>query len=165
MFGIYLCIIPYILSILPYSTSYDIVRDYSGSTFFDLWDFYGSWDNLTLGTCINVLSFLASDPIFFKGDVWWLDRTSAFQENLAYINENNQTVIKVDNVSNVPYNEKRNTVFHNSPPPPRLDFDLTSDPNYISTLLRCWQSLDYRFDPSSVRVLGIYPCLSGCVVS
>ncbi|KAI9444261.1 glycoside hydrolase family 16 protein [Lactarius indigo] len=84
-----LCII---LSILPYSTSYDIVRSYSGSTFFDRWDFYGSWDNLTLG------------------DVWWLDRTSAFQQNLAYINENNRAVIKVDNVSNVPYNEKRNTI-------------------------------------------------------
>lgn len=30
--------------------SYDLVRDYSGSNFFDGWDFYGSWDNLTLGT-------------------------------------------------------------------------------------------------------------------
>ncbi|KAH9040528.1 glycoside hydrolase family 16 protein [Lactarius hengduanensis] len=90
MFGIsLLCVI---LSILPYSTSYDIVRSYSGSTFFDRWDFYGSWDNLTLG------------------DVWWLDRTSAFQQNLAYIDENNRAVIKVDNVSNVPYNEKRNTI-------------------------------------------------------
>ncbi|KAF8271845.1 glycoside hydrolase family 16 protein [Lactarius quietus] len=87
-----LCIIPCILSIPPYSASYDIVRDYSGSTFFDLWDFYGSWDNLTLG------------------DVWWLDRTSAFQQNLAYINENNQAVIKVDNDSNIPFNEKRNTI-------------------------------------------------------
>ncbi|KAH9174700.1 glycoside hydrolase family 16 protein [Lactarius sanguifluus] len=66
---------------------------YSGSTFFDRWDFYGSWDNLTLG------------------DVWWLDRTSAFQQNLAYIDENNRAVIKVDNVSNVPFNEKRNTVW------------------------------------------------------
>lgn len=90
MFGIsLLCII---LSILPYSTSYNIVRDYSGSTFFDRWDFYGSWDNLTLG------------------DVWWLDRTSASQQRLAYINENNRAVIKVDNVSNVPFNEKRNTI-------------------------------------------------------
>jgi hypothetical protein len=29
--------------------SYDLVREYSGSTFFDGWDFFGSWDNLTLG--------------------------------------------------------------------------------------------------------------------
>ena len=69
MFGISLLwIIPYILSILPYSTSYDIVRDYSGSTFFDLWDFYGSWDNLTLGTRHKSplsLSLSPPPPFFF----------------------------------------------------------------------------------------------------
>ena len=27
---------------------YNLARDYSGSNFFDGWDFYGSWDNLTL---------------------------------------------------------------------------------------------------------------------
>ena len=31
------------------AVAYDIIRDYSGSSFFDGWDFYGSWDNLTLG--------------------------------------------------------------------------------------------------------------------
>jgi hypothetical protein len=45
------------------------------------------------------------------GHVWWLDRASAFQQNLVYINEQNQAVIKVDNVSRVPFNEKRNSVF------------------------------------------------------
>lgn len=30
--------------------AFSVVRDYSGETFFDGWDFYGSWDNLTLGT-------------------------------------------------------------------------------------------------------------------
>jgi hypothetical protein len=44
-------------------------------------------------------------------------------------------------------------------------FNLISDPNYISRLLRCWQSLDYRFDPSSIRMFGIYLRPSGCVVS
>ena len=120
MFDTYLLCI--ILSILPYSTSYDIVRDYSGATFFDRWDFYGSWDNLTLGMCLNVLYNLATDPLSLKGDVWWLDRTSAFEQNLVYINEDNRAIIKVDNVSNVPWNEKRNTVFHNFSPPSRVDF-------------------------------------------
>lgn len=36
-------------SLLSSSTSYDLVRDYSGTTFFDRWDFYGNWDDLTLG--------------------------------------------------------------------------------------------------------------------
>ena len=43
----------YVLSLLPCLVSYDLVRDYSGSTFFDRWDFYGSWDNLTLGVCVR----------------------------------------------------------------------------------------------------------------
>ena len=34
---------------LAYPTpAYNIHRDYSGASFFDGWDFYGSWDNLTL---------------------------------------------------------------------------------------------------------------------
>jgi len=39
-----------------------------------------------------------------------LDRASAFRENLAYVNEHNRVIIKVDNVTNVPFNEKRNSV-------------------------------------------------------
>ncbi|KAH9990988.1 concanavalin A-like lectin/glucanase domain-containing protein [Russula compacta] len=81
-----------LLSLLPCSNSYDLVRDYSGLTFFDRWEFYGSWDNLTLG------------------DVWWLDRASAFEQNLVYINEHNRAIIKVDNVTNIPFNEKRNSI-------------------------------------------------------
>ncbi|KAF8480112.1 concanavalin A-like lectin/glucanase domain-containing protein [Russula ochroleuca] len=80
------------LSLLPSSSSYDLVREYSGPTFFDRWDFYGSWDNLTLG------------------DVWWLDRSSAFRENLAYVDQNNRVIMKVDNVTDIPFNEKRNSV-------------------------------------------------------
>lgn len=34
------------------SWSFDLVRDHSGEHFFDGWDFYGYWDNLTLGAYI-----------------------------------------------------------------------------------------------------------------
>ncbi|KAI0313330.1 concanavalin A-like lectin/glucanase domain-containing protein [Amylostereum chailletii] len=81
-----------IVPLLSLVTAYDVVREYSGTTFFDRWDFYGSWDNLTLG------------------DVWWLDRASATQQQLAYVDENGHAILKVDNTSNVPFNEKRNTV-------------------------------------------------------
>lgn len=74
------------------ANGYDIIRDYSGQTFFDGWDFYGSWDNLTLG------------------DVWWLDASDAFAQGLAYVNSNGNAIIKVDNTSNVPFNQKRNSV-------------------------------------------------------
>jgi hypothetical protein len=39
-----------------------------------------------------------------------LDRGSAFEQHLVYINRDNRAVIKVDNDSNVPFNEKRNSV-------------------------------------------------------
>jgi len=72
--------------------AYKLVRDYSGQDFFQGWDFYGSWDNLTLG------------------DVWWLDEADATNQHLAYINSANNAIIKVDNTSDVAFNQKRNTV-------------------------------------------------------
>jgi hypothetical protein len=57
------------------------------------------------------------------GDVWWLDRTSALQQNLVYINEQNRAIIKVDNISQVPFNEKRNSVL----------ITVIVDPNQILT--------------------------------
>jgi hypothetical protein len=56
MFGTTLLyLVSCVLSLLPRSVSYDLVRDYSGATFFDRWDFYGSWDNLTLGVFVRRL--------------------------------------------------------------------------------------------------------------
>ncbi|KAJ2917899.1 hypothetical protein MD484_g2527, partial [Candolleomyces efflorescens] len=72
--------------------AYELLEDFSGTTFFDKWDFYGHWDNLTLG------------------DVWWLNRTQAFDQRLVYTNEAGNAIIKVDNSSDVPWNEKRNTI-------------------------------------------------------
>lgn len=81
-----------VLPMLPTAACYDMVREYSGQSFFDRWDFYGSWDNLTLG------------------DVWWLDRTSALEQGLAYTDTQGRAVLKVDNNSNVPWNQKRNSI-------------------------------------------------------
>lgn len=52
--------------------------------------------------------YLADDA--GRGDVWWLDSAAAFTQQLAYVNENNQAVMKVDNSSFVPYNQKRNSI-------------------------------------------------------
>ncbi|CAL1709040.1 unnamed protein product [Somion occarium] len=75
-----------------YCSGFDVVHDYSGASFFDDWDFFGNWDNLTLG------------------DVWWLNASDSFSQKLAYVNDAGHAVMKVDNTSNVPFNEKRNTV-------------------------------------------------------
>ena len=103
-----------VLPLLPTAACYDMVREYSGQSFFDRWDFYGSWDNLTLGACVLLtLTYRSScAPDGLSGDVWWLDRTSALEQGLAYTDAQGRAVLKVDNNSNVPWNQKRNSVRH-----------------------------------------------------
>ncbi|KAE9387848.1 glycoside hydrolase family 16 protein [Gymnopus androsaceus JB14] len=72
--------------------AYDLVREYSGITFFDNWDFYGFRDNLTLG------------------NVYWLDEPDAFSQSLAYVNGAGNAVIKVDDTHTVQNPQNRNSV-------------------------------------------------------
>lgn len=96
---------------LPTGWSFNLVKDYSGQTFFQGWDFYGYWDNLTNGSfffhlppafCRKVLSRL--------GQVWWVDQVNATQQQLAYVNSDGRAIIKVDNTSTLVAGDKRNTV-------------------------------------------------------
>ncbi|KAG6860471.1 hypothetical protein C0995_010762 [Termitomyces sp. Mi166 len=79
-------------SILLLTKGYDLVEDYSGTTFFDDWDFYGGYDNLTLG------------------DVVWLDRDQAYGQGLVYVNTVGNAILKVDNEHSVAFNQKRASV-------------------------------------------------------
>ncbi|KAI0336817.1 hypothetical protein GY45DRAFT_1237765 [Cubamyces sp. BRFM 1775] len=72
------------LAMVSSSLGYDLVRDYSGQNFFDGWDFYGYWDNLTLS------------------QVWWVNETRATAEHLAYVNDAGRAVLRVDNTTNLP---------------------------------------------------------------
>ncbi|KAM0750678.1 hypothetical protein T439DRAFT_342968 [Meredithblackwellia eburnea MCA 4105] len=76
----------------PAWAAYSLLRDYSGSTFFDRWSYYGHYDNLT------------------NGDTIFVNQSLADSLDLTYINSAGNAIIKVDNTSTVPYNEKRNTV-------------------------------------------------------
>lgn len=58
---------------------------------------------------INLVSLYLADNMY-RGDVWWLDSVDSFSQHLAYVNENNQVVLKVDTSSNVLYNDKRNSI-------------------------------------------------------
>jgi hypothetical protein len=80
------------LTSLPSHGAYNIARDYSGSSFFSDWDFYGTYDNLT------------------NGDVIYLDQADAMSQKLAYVTSQGTAIIKVDNTTDVPYNIKRNSV-------------------------------------------------------
>ncbi|GAA5881480.1 hypothetical protein JCM16303_005671 [Sporobolomyces ruberrimus] len=74
---------------LPAKAAYDLVKDHSGQTFFDGWEFYGHYDNLTNGD-VNFVNQSASSP-------------------LAYINEAGNAVIKVSQ-EEVLYPNKRDSV-------------------------------------------------------
>ncbi|KAF9525043.1 concanavalin A-like lectin/glucanase domain-containing protein [Crepidotus variabilis] len=79
---------------LPAFTSavtFNLVDDYSGKTFFDNWDFYGNYDNLT------------------NGDTTWVTKANATSKNLAEINSAGNAVLKVS-TDTVVWNEKRDAV-------------------------------------------------------
>ncbi|KAL4073388.1 glycoside hydrolase family 16 protein, partial [Scleroderma citrinum] len=71
---------------------YNVIRDYSGSTFFNGWDFYGAPDNLTLG------------------NVNWVSEADAMSLDLAYVNNQGHVILKVDNTTNVKIGENRNAI-------------------------------------------------------
>ncbi|KIY50366.1 hypothetical protein FISHEDRAFT_64979 [Fistulina hepatica ATCC 64428] len=72
--------------------AYNLVKEFSGDTFFDDWTYYGYWDNLT------------------SGDVEFLSRANATADKLTYVNDAGRAIIKVDNTTDVLYNYKRNSV-------------------------------------------------------
>ncbi len=47
----------YLFALFRHIHCFDLVKDYSGLSFFDDWDFYGGYDNLTLGTPVYLSSF------------------------------------------------------------------------------------------------------------
>ncbi|KAI0635301.1 concanavalin A-like lectin/glucanase domain-containing protein [Trametes polyzona] len=77
------------------NVSYNLAQDFSGPNFFDGWDFYGSWDNLTLS------------------NVFWVDQPTALNDKLAYVNQAGNAILRVDNTTNVKdagADTRRNTV-------------------------------------------------------
>lgn len=74
---------------LAAGTTYEIIKEYAGSGFFDDWEYYNNYDNLT------------------NGDATFVGSGS----DLTYIDSNtNRAIMKVDNSSTVAYNYKRDTV-------------------------------------------------------
>ncbi|KAI0030796.1 concanavalin A-like lectin/glucanase domain-containing protein [Vararia minispora EC-137] len=79
----------YALQVVVVSAQYRLVREYSGPSFFDNWNYYGSYDNLT------------------NGDVMY----TAVNGRLTYVDpQTNHSFIRVDNFTNVAQGSKRNSV-------------------------------------------------------
>ncbi|GJN93472.1 hypothetical protein Rhopal_006529-T1 [Rhodotorula paludigena] len=74
----------------PAQAAYSLTKAYQGDTFFDDWEFYGHYDNLT------------------NGDIDYVNRTDS--SDLAYINSAGNAIIKMDNVTDVLYPNKRRSV-------------------------------------------------------
>ncbi|KAH9022296.1 concanavalin A-like lectin/glucanase domain-containing protein [Lactarius hengduanensis] len=75
------------------AAEYGLVKEYAGKNFFDEWDFYGHYDNLTNGAA-NFLT--ASD---------------ASKQQLAFVNAAGNAIMKVDNkTDNLQFNQARNSV-------------------------------------------------------
>ncbi|KAI0354226.1 hypothetical protein OH77DRAFT_1405539 [Trametes cingulata] len=73
--------------------AYNLAKEYSGSSFFSGWDFgNGTYDSTT------------------HGHVNYLNQSSATSQKLAYVNDAGHAVLKVDDFSFVPWQEKRNSV-------------------------------------------------------
>ncbi|KAI0070212.1 hypothetical protein K474DRAFT_1609105 [Panus rudis PR-1116 ss-1] len=81
-----------LLSLSPaaLAASFNLVKAYQGTDFFSGWEFYGTFDNTT------------------NGDVNFVPQSNS--SSLAYVDGNGRAIIRVDNTSFVPYNEKRNSV-------------------------------------------------------
>ncbi|KAF9525044.1 concanavalin A-like lectin/glucanase domain-containing protein [Crepidotus variabilis] len=88
-----LCTIAISLLSLPftYAAKYNLVDEFAGQSFFDKFDFYGSYDNLTWG------------------DVNYLDKGSAMSKKLATVNSAGNAVMKVA-TDYVAWNEKRDSI-------------------------------------------------------
>ncbi|KAF8269396.1 glycoside hydrolase family 16 protein [Lactarius quietus] len=74
-------------------TQYGLVKEYAGSTFFDDWNFYGYYDNLT------------------NGNAYYVTASEASKQQLAFVNAAGNAIIKVDNTTNnLQIKQDRNSV-------------------------------------------------------
>ncbi|TFK44959.1 glycoside hydrolase family 16 protein [Crucibulum laeve] len=79
--------------ILVQSVQYGLIKEYSGSTFFDEWDYFDAPDAPT------------------SGDVIFVSEAVGKSSMLTYVDpQSNRAIMRVDNTSVVPFNEKRNAV-------------------------------------------------------
>ncbi|KIM42972.1 glycoside hydrolase family 16 protein [Hebeloma cylindrosporum] len=90
---LFLVLSPPFFAALVTADTYNMVKEYSGTNFFDEWTFYDNYDNLT------------------NGDVVFLSASQAFASKSAFVDSSTKhAIISVDNSSTVTFNYKRNSV-------------------------------------------------------
>ena len=117
-------------SSMPALAAYNLVQEYSGSKFFDGWDWQDHvYDDTTHGTPRGMYrsrTILILSTPGYVGHVFYLSEANAMAKPnpIAYLNDAGNAVIKIDNTTSVDYENKRNSVSP-SLPVPRLS-SLTS---------------------------------------
>lgn len=74
------------------SAQYQMVKEYIGDHFFDDWQFYNNYDNLT------------------NGNAYFVGAKQASKDRLAFVNDAGHAIMKVDNSSELNPGDKRNTI-------------------------------------------------------
>ncbi|KAI0354274.1 hypothetical protein OH77DRAFT_1426345 [Trametes cingulata] len=85
-------IYPVLLAASPALAAYNLVKNFSGTNFFNGWDFVDGFDNTT------------------NGHVNYVPQANATADHLAFVNDAGHAIIRLDNTSFVPFNFKRNSV-------------------------------------------------------
>lgn len=90
-FSTWAACVPLLLSAAAVA-QYNLVKEYAGERFFDDWTFYGNIDNLT------------------NGDVTFLNNVDAFHNNIAFVSDAGNAIMKVDNSTHLQFNQKRDSI-------------------------------------------------------
>ncbi|KAK1231796.1 hypothetical protein PQX77_005088 [Marasmius sp. AFHP31] len=112
-----------VLTPLVSAATYNLLRDYSGETFFDGWNFFGAADEPNNGDAMYDLSLLLvvlqcgtpnyPSPSEYLSPCRFVTKEvgTTGDNRLAYVDPNTKrAIIKVDNTTQVIYDNKRNTV-------------------------------------------------------
>ena len=92
------------------SSSYTLAKEYSGKDFFQGWDWYGAPDLLLNGMFHLYVILVQGAHCDLPGDVNWVTEAQAAAEQLAYVNNAGNAIIKVDNTTYIVNQQKRDTV-------------------------------------------------------
>ncbi|KAF9528023.1 hypothetical protein CPB83DRAFT_894740 [Crepidotus variabilis] len=78
-------------------------REYAGNTFFDQWAYYGGIDNTTWGGLTIYKTRASADATvnLVSGNVTFVDKNTAAQKQLTFVNEAGHAIIRVDNQTTI----------------------------------------------------------------
>lgn len=93
------------LPLLADAKTYNLLRYNGGKTFFDAFQYFGTYDTVNNAPTADYLN---------SGDDFLANRSYAMKSGLTSVNSKGNAIIKVDDTTTVPYNDKRFSVSINT---------------------------------------------------